>query len=295
MTYSSIAFQATHLVQRVYDKLGQTKGIIATGGGATTVIDTTLSTSYQDNDLLGYTAFVAYDAAGTGVDPEGKWARVSAYVASTTTLTIATVTTAITAGDHILLARGSQYPLADVLRICSNALRDLADFPDVDVTITTASNQTEHSVPTGVDWNTIIKLEIQGDDNDANDNQYTVIPASMWSVLPPATAGGSATLIIPQYPSGYTIRVTWMAQHPPIRVYDDPISPAIHPSLAVSACALACAEWKGPAGEEIYPKLLREYDKALARHPLTRFVRQYSGMPHWNNGVVEDGVPDPIS
>ena len=296
MTYVSTAFQLTHLLQRVYDKLEQTKGLLATGGSATTVVDSAISADVEDDAYNGYTAFVAYDAGGAGVSPEGKYRRVTDYVASNTTLTLdATVTDAIAAGDLITIANGSKFPLNDVIRLCNNALRKLGRVPSLDVSLTTAANQTEYNLPATVQWDEIVLVELQGNTADANDNRYVEIPRGSYKIVPPSVPGGTAVLVLPQYSSGYIVRLTSIGEHPVIQDYDDYISKAIPPTLAVSACALEIARWKRNAiDKELMKSLEMDYEIALLRHPVTKFIRQTGGMPHWSNSVT-DTVPSPIN
>ena len=75
---------------------------IATSGSTTTIVDTAaLLSSQLSNDVLpGAWARIGLDAAGTGVAPEAEVQPVSSYVASTGTVTITAMTTAVAAGDH---------------------------------------------------------------------------------------------------------------------------------------------------------------------------------------------------
>ena len=283
MTYKPAGFQLTHLLQGVYDRLQQTKGLTATGGSATTIVDTTLSTSYQDDDLIGFTAFVTYDAGGAGADPEGKYSKVSDYVASTTTLTIGTVTTAIAAGDEITLARGSLFPLADVKRICNNALRSLGEVINIDETTTTAASQTEYDVPTGVNYRSIVDVKYQRNTGDSDDNEYESIP---YRIVPDASiGGGDALIVVDQLDSGRTLQVWSLQPHTVVRVYDSNISLDIHPELAIAKCALECARWKVDKGIErsLLNDLEQDFLYALRVHPIKKYVNKVHGFPQWSN------------
>jgi len=280
------AFQFTHLLQRVYDKLEQTKGLQATSGSSTTIIeDTTLSNEYDDTQFVGHTAFVRRDAAGAGAAPEGEFRRVSSYDATNTQLTVATAfSVAVAEGDEILVARGSQFPLYDVERICNNALKDLGDVQNINTSLTTADNQTEYDMPSGVRWTDIIKVEMEGDKDDANDSMFYEIP---WRVTPPSAAGGTALLVIDQYTSGYTIRITHVGPHVDLSDYDDDISKDIHPTMAVAACALACARWKRSATEQtILPRLEIDYAYAIQKFPVRH--KPSSRYARYGVSVVED-------
>jgi len=265
MAYSSTSFQFTHLLQRVYDKLEQTKGLIATSGSSTTIIeDTTLSTEYDDTQFVGHTAFVVRDAAGAGAAPEGEFQRVSSYDATNKQLTVSAFTAAVATGDEIILARNSQFPLYDVKRICTNALRALGPVRTVDTSLTTADSQTDYNFPSGV--LDIVKVEIQGNTSDSNDNQYFEVP---FKKIPPSSIGGTRSFTIAQYDSGRTIRLTVIGPHAKLSDYDDDISDDIYEELAVAACALACARWKRSATEQtILPRLEVDYAYAIQKYPI---------------------------
>ena len=286
MTYSSTAFQATNLWQGVYDRLKQTKGLIATGGSTTTIVDTSISNSYQDDDLVGFTAFVSYDAAGLGAAPEGEAKRVSDYVASTFTLTTAAFTVAIAVGDEITLARGSLFPFPDLKRLCNSALRSLGEVANVDTSLTTAVNQTQYDVPSGVNYRSIKDVQFQHNDA-SDDNDYQSIP---FKVIPDSSEGGAdATIEIAQWDSGRTLRIISTGPHVALHDYDDLISLDIHPDLALSACALACARWKADAmTPEFMQTMEQDFLYASRMHPDKKHIRQIHGMPHFSG---ENGYP----
>lgn len=292
MTYSSTAFQFTHLLQRVYQKLEQTKEISATGGTTATIVATGLSDDYQDfSDFDGTVAFIKRDAAGAGAAPEGEYALMTGYSLSTKTMSFATgaFTVAPASGDRVILAQGALYPLYDVEARCNAALQNLGDVPLLDTTLTTASNQTEYDMPSGVKWNQIIKIELQGITTDSNNNQYYEVRPD--DVVIPPTIGGTALIVLPQFASGYTIRIWHINRHTELTTYDGDISKAIHPTLAVAACALECAEINRQASQQtgLLEKLVAQYRDALSMHPLTQLNPQIHGMRHWTPGSrVED-------
>ena len=283
MTYSSTAFQFTHLLQRVYDKLEQTKGLVATANSSTSIVeDTLLSDDFQDDDLNGSTVFVQYDAAGAGAAPEGEFRNVTDFVSSTKQLTVSPVfSAAVATGDYVLLARGSVFSLNDVKRNCVNALRGLGDVVNVDTSLTTAASQTEYTVPSGVLYSRIVDVQYQYNINDSNDNKYRSIP---FKVIPDSSIGGAdATIEISQYYSGRTLRVLSVGPHTTLVDYDDPVSIDIHPALAVIACAVECASINRGYSEQVglTQKLQQEYAVELIRHPIKKYNPQVHGMSHW--------------
>lgn len=301
MTYAPTGFQLTHLLQRVYDKLEQVKGVLATSAGTTaSIVASSLSALYTDfSEFDGAVAFVERDAGGAGAAPEGEYALVTNYTQSTGTLAFATsaFTAAPSTGDSILIAQGALYPLYDVIRKCNTALRNLSDVPLLDTTLTTATSQTEYDMPSGVLWNRIVKIEIQGYTGDTNDNQYFEVRPE--DVVVPPTVGGTALLVLDQYPSGYTIRITHLNLHPTLTSYDSNISQAIHPTLAVAACALECASINRQASQQIglLDKLIAERREAEILHPVQKLIPSVRGMKHWTpSSLIEKDrftYPDP--
>jgi hypothetical protein len=135
-------------------KVGRHLGIltegVATGGSATTIVDNPYRAEANDYWLYG-SAWIVYDAGGLGASPQGKFARISANVASTFTITIGTVTDAIAVGDRYAVSRkfaGSTPWLDVIIQHVNDALAEIGSIPLVDITsITTAADQTEYSLP----------------------------------------------------------------------------------------------------------------------------------------------------
>lgn len=300
MTYSPTLFQFTHLLQRVYDKLGQTKGITATGGSTATIVDTTLSTDYQDfSDFEGAAAFIEYDAAGAGAAPEGEYALVTGYASSTKTLSFATgaFTVAPASGDLVLLSMsGGLFPLHDVKRKCNTALRNLGDVVNLNDTTTTAASQTEYTIPSGISYRSVMDVLFQVRTNDSNDNNFARVP---FEVVPDSSIGaGDAYIKTQQFNSGHVLRIVSVGPHTQLRNYYDPISLDIHPALAVAACALECSTLNRQASDQqgLTTALQEEFRLELIRHPVKRYNPQIQGMAHYTvYGRYDPGIPSPIT
>ena len=295
MTYSPFptSFQLTHLLQRVYDKLEQTKGITATGGTTSTIIDTTLSADYQDfSDFDGAYCFIERDAGGANAAPEGEYAKVTGYATSTKTLSFAasSFTVAPASGDRVLIAQGSLFPFNDVLRKCNIALQNLGDVVNINTSLTTASNQTEYTVPSGVPYRSIVDVRYQYNTGDSNDNEYKSL---RYKIIPDSSIGGANAIIeIEQVDSGRTLQIWSIRPHATLSSYADPISIDIHPSLAVAACALEAANINRQASAQqgLLDKLQAELAVELLRHPLRKYIPKVYGMLHWTPGM-QSGYP----
>ena len=241
-----MAFLVTNLVQSIYNELGQvepTFGLFtATGGSATTFINTAFA-NYENppetDALKNYLCIVVRDAGGAGASPEGKWGLVSAYSDSTQTGTIASIADAIESGDTIMLAKQDKFPLQQILFAINRGLESLGDVPgNPDTSLTTVESQTEYAIPVSVKRG-LKQVWIQNN-VETNDNQWT--PVHNYRIE--GTAGGTAgTLFLPQFASGYTLKLVGDGVHPVINAYNDVINEYIHPKVATAAAVLKLLEW----------------------------------------------------
>lgn len=244
MAYSATQLQLTQVLQTLFRRLGG-KVTLATGGSTTTAIDTKLADELaegnEDDIYNGGTLIVIEDAGGAAAAPEGEFSRITDYVASTTTITVSpALTTAPASGDRILIAP-PEFPLYDMTEIVNDALKDLGELPFFDTSITTADDQTEYTLPLAVKGARILSVEMQSDTTDANDNQWVPLP---WWREGFAAAGSTGTLIIPQYASGYTVRISYKKHHPRVDLFDDYINEYFHPKLVEAAVFLHALKWR---------------------------------------------------
>jgi hypothetical protein len=278
MTYSKSVFHFTHLLQEVLGRLEQTKNLKATGGSTTTIVDTTINSSYLDDSFKNYTAFIARDAGGAGAAPEGEFQRVDMYTASSFTLRVDTAfTVAPAAGDSITIARGSLYPIQDVIRICNQELQKFGAVRQVDSSLTTAANQTEYTIPIAVKGK-IYKVEVQSLD-DSDDNR----PKPIDYEIVPAASGSTDTLRIRQPDTGWTIYLYYEGPQADLYAYDGVISEYINRGAAVAACALAVAEWKSNINPDPLPKLRKDLAEARVLHPVPNKPKRVNGFIHWSD------------
>lgn len=290
MAYSATQLQLTHVLQQLYRRLNG-KVTLATGGGTTTIIDTKLADeladSNEDDIYNGGTAIVIADAGGGAAAPEGEFSRITDYVASTTTVTVSPAfTIAVASGDRVLIAM-PDFPLYDMIEVVNDALKNLGDIPLVDSTLTTADNKTEYTLPLALKGQQLLNVEIQGQD-ETGDNQYAEL--SNWKVVP-AAPGSTGLLVIPQYSSGYTLRLTYSGKHPRVATFDAYISEYLHPELVHAAVFVHALQWRNDndaiAGGADQSKLALEqkawsqYDRARMTHPIDMPKRRMQGFVHW--------------
>jgi hypothetical protein len=167
--------------------------------------------------------------------------RISDYVASTTTFTVATAfTVAPASGDAILLAT-PRIKLPQMRQAVNDGLAELGTISLVDTSLTSAAAQTEYALPVGLKIKRLIDVQVQGITTDANDNRYTSIISQTRYV--PSAPGSTGLLILPQLSASRTIKIIYEGVHPTLFAYSDVISETIHEELAVAAAINKALTW----------------------------------------------------
>lgn len=229
-------FTLFDLTYRVARELGILKEGVATGGSTTTIVDTNERT--EENDYWnGGTAWILKDAGGAGAAPEKEYARITDHVASSGTLTVATFSAAVGAGDRYAVAN-DWLPNNIIISQINSALLDLGAVPTTDTTtITIADNQTEYTLPAAAGRD-LRQVFLQTVDDDADDNRWEEIRG--WR-LKQAAPGTADTLILDrQYPSGYDLMLVYMATHAQLSASTDAMNEHIPVERVVIPAALQC-------------------------------------------------------
>jgi hypothetical protein len=197
------------LTYELASELGILYESLATGGSTTTVVDTVRLTQADDYWNLG-TVWITYDSAGAGAAPQGEYGRISDFVASTDTATIATVSAAVASGDRYAIA-DKRFRLDDLILAVNRAIRDIGSIPTVDTTsLDTAAAQTEYTLPAAAN-NDLRQVWLQTKTNDANDNQW--VQLRNWYIK--RTAANTADVLVFKQQPQYTrdVMLVYMAPH----------------------------------------------------------------------------------
>lgn len=203
---------------------------VATGGSTTTIVDTTRIEG-DDYWNRGTALIVTAGAAA----PEGQFSIISDWVNSTSTATIAAVTATVAAADTYALIP-PRWPL-EMLKNKINLVLRTIKIPQIDTTsLDTADNQTLHDLPTTIPAHNLRRVWVETMD-DADDPQWYEIRDWRVYVQPTGTAD---KLVIPQWSSGWDIRLDYVTPHPLVDTYDDEISEAIHVERILYHAALMC-------------------------------------------------------
>jgi len=201
-----------------YDELGQLHSGIATGGSATTLVDSGL-TDADENKYKKGTLFIE---SADGASPEAEFAEVTAFDDSNGTLTVAAAAlgAAPAAGDIYSVAPPT-YTLDDVRHYLNRALRALGPVPDVDESLTTAAGTTEYTIPIAAKSD--LRQVWLRTSSTSGDQRY--VERFDWGEVPDADGAATTTLKFRQQPeSGETIRLVFMNVHPKIWDHDDELS-----------------------------------------------------------------------
>lgn len=269
------------LLLDVYTELGQVEFMKVTGTGvsATTTFRNSLlanrSTPKQANYARDWYAFVFHDAGGAGAAPEGQYQRISAYTSTDYEYTVeAAFTAALAVGDIIGIASTKLVPFLLMRKKANDALLALGQVELVDTSLSTADNQTEYTLPAGITRDNITNVMIQTYTSDANDNSW--IPVAPWDVHP-AAPGTQHTLVIPQYASGYTLKIFYKDYHPELSVYNSVVSETIDYPLLVKQLKSDMIDWINKDGEgsskywlSADGRAAQELAVATARHPMPK-------------------------
>lgn len=290
---------ATHtlhsLTYQVARELGILKEGFATGGSTTTIIDTVERT--EDNDFWnGGTAWILRDAGGAGAAPQGEQARITDHVASTATVTITTLTAAVASGDRYAVA-SNWVPLSTLVSQINAALLDLGNVPTTDTaSITIASAQTEYTLPAAAGLD-LRKVYIQSEQNDSNDNRW--LEVTNWEVQH-AAAGSQDLLVLPvQYPSGYDLKLLYMAPHGAMSVAADPLNEHVPPERVVYPAVLGCLYYLAQKTDwNRWDKYIRKWEGKVEQVRQSRpikFPRRPSRLMIVRDGVyVNDSEPNKV-
>lgn len=268
-----------HLVRDAYLQLGQLQVARATGGSATTVIDSRLIHTGKEDDWKDGAVIVLEDAGGSGAAPEGEFARVIGYAPGSGTLTIESLSAAVAEGDVYGLVT-ADYPLQQMITLANLALRKLGDLVLVDsTTLDTTGLKTEYAAAAAWKRRRPRRVDVETRTGDADDHRWQTVYD--WAFVP-AAAGSSGLIVFRTQPSaGRDLRVWYEDLHPGVQGYADLIHETIHPALACAALVESALTWQVSRLEGENGFLVQrlndarvELERLTQRHPIWKASRQ---------------------
>lgn len=212
----------------------------ATGGSVSTIIDSALPGTLEDDAFKGALAFI--QASTDGAAPESEFAVITAFAESTGTFTLdANLSAAAAAGDFYAVA-DPQFSKVAVLRLVNDALRNFGIISLVDTSLTTSYNTLEYTLPLALKNFPIDRIEIGNTLKGFGEvTNYEVIPAA---------AGVAAKLVFnsqPNYdsnvPGNCTLRIWYRDYHAELDTYEDKVSETIPDKRIIDECRLALFEY----------------------------------------------------
>jgi hypothetical protein len=227
---SKTLFDLTYELARALNVL---KEGLATGGSTTTIVDTVERTE-ADDYWNGGSCWITYDAGGLGAAPQGQYGYVSDFVQSTGTITIRTALTAAVAASDRYAVATSRYPLELLIQKVNQALGTI-EKTDIS-TITTASAQTEYSLPT--DLMNLKQVWVQTNSGDSDDNGWEQIHD--WYKQKSATGTADKLVMKRQFAAGYSVKLVYEPYHGVLRASTDKLDDDINSKQLVDDAAVQC-------------------------------------------------------
>ena len=208
------------LTYRTARELGIVTEGTATGGSATTIIDTVERTE-AEHHWKGGAVWILYDALGTGVSPQGKYGVVTAFASDTSTITFSpTATDAVAAGDRYAVGKAA-YPLNAIISAVNRALSEIKIVTYDTTTVDAVASKTEYSIAVAANLD-LRQVWLQTQLNDANDNKWAEL--LNWRVQR-VGAGTADLLVFPYQPCAlYDVMLVYAAPHSPLYVYSDKLA-----------------------------------------------------------------------
>lgn len=260
------------LLERVYRSIhADIVDGVATGGTATTIVDSSLAGRYQENKFKNWIAFISRTT--DGLSPQSKYGIIASYT-NAGTATIPSVTDSVQAGDEYAFCK-PDVPLHTLRKLCNDALQGLGRIPLIDTSLTVDADTVRYTLPLAIKGRKPSRVFFR-------DPTTKVIAHPPNYEIEPAEPGTQATLVFKKqfltttgsvfsFYHGWTIVVYYEDIHPQLTDYDDPVSETIHENLAVAACVEKAMMWK------VYPRQ-RKTDKEnwlLAKQSLDEAKREY--------------------
>lgn len=256
-----MAYLLTNVLQDAYFALGQLNISTATSGSTIAIADTKQATLHGDDAWKNGAVIVVRDQ--TGVAPEGEISLCTAYTDSTGSF--ATVWTAAPASGDTFAFINDFYPIYTMMECANMALQELGDIILVDVSLTTAANQTEYALPVACKGSRPLSVSIQGQTGDADDNRYATVYG--WEYIPAAPGSTGLVIFDAQPISGRTIKIVYSGRQPKLSAYNSVISETVHPALAAAAVTEMALRWQNSrlqGGDDFLLQRWNDAKQALA-------------------------------
>lgn len=229
-----MAWNLFDLAWRVAQLVGPIYSGVATGGSATTLVDTVRLQNQFADDWFNLGTLFMVDTTDD-LAPKGEMARISDFTQSSGTVTVpaAALTVAPGAGDRYALC-GERFNLDRIIDAINQVLLKIPVRTEDITTITTAGSQTEYSLPTGV-LGDDIEVYLQGHTSDTDDYQWT--PMHNWYISETGTGTAKLLILGSQPITGRLLKIVYLAPHSPLYVYSDKLREDVEINHVIYAAA----------------------------------------------------------
>jgi hypothetical protein len=233
-------YKLTNLLQDVYGELGQLRNAVATDGSESTLIDAGLAGQHSDDEWKGGALFVT--RAG-GAAPEGEFATVSGFAASSGTFSFSPSLSAPVESGHRYGLASVYYPLETMIELVNAGLRALGDIPLVDnETLTTGEGESSYAATMEWTRRRPLRIDVRIITGVSGADPWRTVHD--WDFVPAAPGGTSLIIFADALPAGRPLRIWYQAAHPRLSAHDDVIANAIAPELAVAAGVERALRWQ---------------------------------------------------
>ena len=192
----------------------------ASGGGTTTIVDSTFLTQ-ADDFWKGGTAWITYTS--DSALPMGQFSAVTAFDNGTSTATINTIT-AVASTDRYAIATAI-YPLPILIQAINRSLRDINIEVTDTTTIDTAAAQTEYTLP---DVASMDLREVWVETSTANSDDNRWVEIRNWIIQKTTTSTEDELILPTQLTISRDIKLVYMAPHGKLNLYSDELDDSVH-------------------------------------------------------------------
>lgn len=251
---------------------------VATGGSATTIVDSSLSGRYAAQKFKNWVAFISRTTDGNS--PQSKYAIATAYTTDGT-VTFPTMTDAVQAGDEYALCK-QDVPLFTLVKLCNDALRGLGHIPLIDISLTVDDTTTRYTLPLALKGRRPSVVYFR------EPTTFELVIAPNW-YIEPAASGTQVKLVFRRKLSlaGYdawTIVIHYEGDHEPLTAYNSPVNEMLHDELVLAACLEKAMGWKvfprqRKIDQQNYALAKQLLEEAKANHPFDRPVKDAQRVP----------------
>lgn len=252
---SKTLFDITYQLAR---SLGVVKEGVATGGSTSTIADTNDRTEADDYFNSG-TAWVLYDSAGAGAAPQGEYSVISDFANTGGVVSLrSTLTAAVASGDRYAVAN-KRYPLHLLVQKVNETF-GVIEKTDTS-SITTANEQQEYSLPSGV---VEVKQAFLQTNSDSDANLWEKLYD--WYIEKSDTGTADKIIFDRQFDASYSIKLVYLTYPNTLRVASDKLDDSIHVNKVVWNAAVNCLLWRKSKVGESDPTIneLLNYYQGLA-------------------------------